>query len=350
MRLPVLFASLSLALVVVPTSASAWECGALNRNLRLGMSGEDVRLLQVILNSDPRTKIADSGSGSPGSESNYFGARTKAAMARFQELYRSEVLAPAGLTRGSGYVGSYSRTKLVSLCKGSGATSSATSPRPVTSTRPTTPRPSLAPVVSNALGVPLSSAALSRSASRARKPYIMFPSSYAVRQGGKLTVYGGGFTPSDNTISIGATRYTNVSPTKGALEITIPRNAQKGKFSLTVSNAKGESNKTFVVITDPSAPSPKVLSFTPSAGPVGTSITVTGENLSKEWNDVVVGQRIITGVVSPDGKSLTFTPNLPVPGVSSGQDVPNVKLESPLWFYIVNPNGVTGSSVFTVKI
>lgn len=75
------------------------------RSLRLGSSGEDVRELQKLLNTDPITRIVEAGPGSPGQETAYFGALTHAAVVRFQEKYRNSVLAPNGLSFGTGFVG-----------------------------------------------------------------------------------------------------------------------------------------------------------------------------------------------------------------------------------------------------
>lgn len=86
-----------------------------SRNLTIGSRGEDVKQLQVTLNKDPRTRIAVSGPGSPGSESDYFGNLTKDAVIKFQELYKDEILIPNGLSFGSGFVGPSTIAKLNTL-------------------------------------------------------------------------------------------------------------------------------------------------------------------------------------------------------------------------------------------
>jgi len=84
-------------------------------NLSQGMVSEDIRYLQRFLNSHAGTKIADTGPGSSGQETNYFGELTKAAVIKFQNMYASEVLAQWGLTKGTGYVGQSTRKKLNEL-------------------------------------------------------------------------------------------------------------------------------------------------------------------------------------------------------------------------------------------
>lgn len=77
---------------------------AFSRSLERGMRGEDVRLLQQVLNHLGFT-VDTTGVGSPGQESDYFGQLTYDAVLRFQASYAEQILAPLGLTAPTGYVG-----------------------------------------------------------------------------------------------------------------------------------------------------------------------------------------------------------------------------------------------------
>jgi len=84
-------------------------------NLKLADVSIDVKYLQIVLNSASDTRLASSGVGSPGHETNYFGPLTKSAVIKFQNKYADEVLASWGLTSGTGFVGSTTRDKLDEL-------------------------------------------------------------------------------------------------------------------------------------------------------------------------------------------------------------------------------------------
>ncbi|MBL1434073.1 hypothetical protein COB87_000655 [Candidatus Wolfebacteria bacterium] len=110
------------------TPAFTWT-----RSLTVGDSGADVLALQKFLNSDAATSIAASGVGSAGSETDYFGGLTAAAVTKFQNKYASEVLTPVGLSAGTGFFGSSTRAKANSLSAASGTPSTPGNPTaPVT--------------------------------------------------------------------------------------------------------------------------------------------------------------------------------------------------------------------------
>ena len=54
-------------------------------------------------------KLIDSGVGSPGNETTYFGDLTKIAVKKFQIKYSDYVLKPVGLAFPTGYVGAFTR-------------------------------------------------------------------------------------------------------------------------------------------------------------------------------------------------------------------------------------------------
>jgi len=84
-------------------------------NLKYGTSSTEVIYLQIFLNADPDTRVSNTGWGSPGQESMYFGSKTKQAVIKFQEKYASEILTPWKLSKGTGFVGQTTRDKINQL-------------------------------------------------------------------------------------------------------------------------------------------------------------------------------------------------------------------------------------------
>ncbi|KND46750.1 MAG: Beta-galactosidase [Parcubacteria bacterium C7867-006] len=90
------------------TGSSSVSTGyTFNTNLTVGSTGADVMNLQKVLNMSADTKVANSGNGSPGMETSYFGPATKAAVIKFQTKY--------GISPAAGYVGAITRAKLNSM-------------------------------------------------------------------------------------------------------------------------------------------------------------------------------------------------------------------------------------------
>lgn len=74
-------------------------------NLSQGMKNDQVKCLQEFLKSQPDIYPE-------GYITGIFGQLTKNAVVKFQEKYASEILAPSGLSFGTGYVGSATRQKI----------------------------------------------------------------------------------------------------------------------------------------------------------------------------------------------------------------------------------------------
>lgn len=118
-------------------------------------------------------------------------------------------------------------------------------------------------------------------------------------------------TPGNNSVNFGGTLITpsNASPTQ--LTVTVP-NLPVGPAAVTVTTGGQSSNSVNFTVT---APSPVITALTPSSGPVGTTVVISGQNFSSVANNntVTVGGTAAT-VSNASPNSLTIT----IPTVAAG--------------------------------
>lgn len=312
------------------------------RTLRFGDSGADVLFLQQKLNTDTDTRLAESGAGSPGSETERFGQLTRDAVIRFQEKHAAEILVPIGLTSGTGVVGEATRRVLNTATEKLASAA-------VPAAAPT------APVVPATL--PATLTVPTATPTTKTDIYITFPSSYYGPHGSKLTLAGSGFTKTKNTLHLGHNFTITDIPSNGgtSLTVTIPNNAPQGKHVTWIENANGKSiNESFYVVTKEGTSVPTITSVTPESGLYGATITVRGTNFAPKGNEILTNYHIIKDVASPDGTTLTFsvTPFPDIPQLQVGVDLKR-GIEAAMTFYIVNENGVSNKEKpgkFTIKI
>ncbi len=111
-------ANVQSALTGQPTSGTTTgggtnACFSGTTNLTLGSTGADVMELQKYLNANGSV-VSATGAGSVGNETDYFGSRTKAALAKWQSNN--------GVSPASGYFGPITRAKIASMCSTTGGT------------------------------------------------------------------------------------------------------------------------------------------------------------------------------------------------------------------------------------
>ncbi|MBL4644548.1 MAG: peptidoglycan-binding protein [Candidatus Pacebacteria bacterium] len=107
----------------ITTPSSSGVSAVFSSGLDVGQTSADIKRLQQLLNSDSDTRIASSGVGSVGNETNYFGSLTAAAVQKFQVKYG---VAQAG-DAGYGYVGPSTRAMLNTVF-GGGSTPTPSTP------------------------------------------------------------------------------------------------------------------------------------------------------------------------------------------------------------------------------
>lgn len=315
------FYLLCVSLLVIPIFVSSATTD-FTRNLYIGMNGVDVLALQKFLNSDTETRVADTGAGSPGNETNYFGQATKRAVVRLQEKYRTDVLTPVGLSSGTGFFGEKTREKVSVIMGKTGATP----PSAVFS------KDTVVPVIEKG------------------EVIVMFPSQYSGKKGTTITLSGEGFTPTDNTIYFGNEyAVVNASSWNGQLITFNVPNIPKGIYQIFLKNARGDSNKgTFFIITDGVTPEPQIDSVFPEIATRGGAVVIKGSGFLQNGNIIQYGAGVIKNVSSADGTTLSFF--VPLDLLASTTSPFKKKILLPLGAVVINSNGVSNVKSYSLEI
>lgn len=107
-------------------STAAPSCINFDTNLRPGADVSNANVKSAVANL--QQALAKEGMAVDATEAGSFGGSTRQAVKAFQEKYKSDVLAPFGLSVGTGYVGTITRLKLQALygCRATSITSNPT--------------------------------------------------------------------------------------------------------------------------------------------------------------------------------------------------------------------------------
>ncbi len=103
--------------IIVPSAIVVSVSPVFTKILKFGATSLDIKRLQQILHSDSDTKVASSGVGAPGKETNYFGSLTRKAVQKFQCKHKI-VCSGTPTTTGYGNFGPKTRAKIQEVFKG----------------------------------------------------------------------------------------------------------------------------------------------------------------------------------------------------------------------------------------
>ena len=347
---------LSAIFVFCFTGAHAAEIFTLD--LRFEMSHLQVKQLQQLLNTDPATSLASSGAGSPGLETDYFGALTLASVIKFQEKYRSEILLPAGLSSGSGFVGSFTRTVLNRLltppvASPSVATSISAPSQPSVISSASAPQNVPEWLYSSEIKEVLAESGLTPDyfvGDNWRKyPHILYVSSNTASPGDTIILSGINLDDSTLTLTLGTMSVDFKKTASSTFQFTVPASLSYGYYDLSFqkNGSVYQKNEMGMMIKKKGALAPsitKVWSSGSNTPTLNDVITIEGKNFADK-NDIVTTFGEILNVPRLSDNTLTFSFRA-VSGLTelSSENQPAVgTVTTPVALFLRNENGVSGA-------
>ncbi len=152
--------------------------------------------------------------------------------------------------------------------------------------------------------------------------------------GASIQIVGTGFDPipGNNIVKFNGVPATITSSSATSLTVTVPTGATTGTITVTSNGMTASSTTPFVVLNVPT-----IISFTPSQGPVGTVVTLTGKNFSDLPASNIVAFNSVSAVVTAS-TATSITTTVPA-GASTGPITISV-----------NGQSTASSSDFTVTV
>ena len=166
-------------------------------------------------------------------------------------------------------------------------------------------------------------------------------------EGAAVTVFGSGFNsnPSSNLVKFNGVSATVTAAQSESLMVTVPAGATSGRVTVTVAGVMATSPADFVV-TIPEAPS--VTGFSPSAGVVGATVSVSGFNFDPPGSVTV--KLNSTAVAATVGSQTSLSFAVPASTASGRITVTNaIGLGSSNEDFIVVPSGYNGADIITTR-
>lgn len=336
------------------------------RSLYFGSVGVDVRELQKVLNSNPDTHIAVSGAGSPGNETMTFGKLTRLAVMKFQEKYPVDILQPAGLAFGNGFVGPLTLKKLNGL-QNTALNNVYIAPGPADPLVNFKVRDNekidiysadkKIEAVQNNIIAKINAAILAGKAPEGpviTQEDMTLPSQILLMSPLQITSGAVGTTihiqvdefNGFNDVYFGE-KYIirGISATSGLITVKVPP-LPPGRYDIAVKNSKGLSNTTFfVVITGVAAPV-QITSVSPKVS-YGQSMTIIGSGFAKN-NDIITSVGVFKNTPSLDGSTITLPMAPEYLRQISKSSIPGTEQLSSI--QVVNDNGVSSLKTFILVL
>lgn len=258
------------------------------KNLKQGdTTNPDVSYLQYVLNQDTDTEIAKTGAGSLQNLTNFFGNKTKEAVIKFQEKFRSDILTPANITTPTGVVGERTRIKLNQILSSlfSGTYVSTSSKTPTASSlaqskEETAPKVFLSTLTN--LGTSTTQSTVRQA------PVISSFSVFKAVSGQLMSIFGARFHPTKNTLYLGSQKIGDYPSLDNGTKITfkVPTYLETGSYEVGLVNAYGTTSTGYVYL-NVIKPTASSTSNTTSPLTFEPMLTTVYPNTSTNFNDVI---------------------------------------------------------------